>query len=138
MGWTERAITSHRGSVNAPKLLLLAGLATTTACWPFTALFKSAGDAKRMRTTNIKANDENWAKLEAAATQLGWPFVRGGSTDFRLKVTKPNAGELRIDYNREVHTIDYLCHGGIQDVQKCTAAANELFRPAFGIEVKAE
>lgn len=107
-----------------------------SACWPFTALFKGGSKGLRLKTTQIPANDANWAKLESTTTQLGWTFVRGGSNDYRLRVKPTSGGEIQMDFNRTSHHIDFVCEGPIKDSDKCIAAANQLFGPAFDVVVK--
>lgn len=103
------------------------------------SLVGEARKSSRVRVTNIKATDDNWTRLDAAAKELGWRSVRStAAADFDLRVMPPSpGGELQMDTDPQTKTIDYLCDKGpLKDNDRCFDAANTLVGRAFNVQLQ--
>lgn len=89
------------------------------------------GTALSMQKTNIAADKDNYAKLEAAAQKLGWKTERAkGSSDWDLVVHPKDGGKIMMNENYELKVIAFNCEGGaLDDSDKCRAKMNELLQP---------
>ncbi len=93
--------------------------------------------ARGMKDTRIASVPDNYDKLVAAATDLGWTYQRGSGKrdsldDWDLQVFPVTGQKIMLTKNNGTGNISFNCKGGPLDgKQACIDAANRLFAPAF-------
>jgi len=94
--------------------------------------------ARGMKDTTVSSVPDNYDKLIAAATTLGWKSQKGTGKrdsldDWDLQVF-PAAGQtIMFTRNNKTTNISFNCKGGpLDDKQACINAADQLLLPAFG------
>jgi hypothetical protein len=103
------------------------------------SLIGHASKGRRVRNTDILANDANWTKLETAAREIGWVPVRSTAVaDWDLRVTlAASQGELQMDGDPDTGTISYVCDKGpVKDENRCFDAMNQLVGRAFNVQLQ--
>ena len=94
--------------------------------------------ARGMKDTKVASAPDNYDRLAAAATDLGWTSQRGSGKrdsldDWDLQVFPASGQKIMLTRNNNTGNISFNCKGGPLDrKQACIDAANQLFVPAFG------
>lgn len=93
--------------------------------------------ARGMKDTTIPSVPDNYDKLVASATNLGWKSQRGTGAhtsidDWDLQVFPAVGQKIIFTKNNRTSNIAFNCKGGaLDDRNRCIAAADQLFGPAF-------